>query len=149
MPVDPFTALSVAAAVIQFVDFSVSIVSKGRHLYKSPTGSLAEHDEAWITADRLHSMANVLTTSMKAEFAFGEDEALTTICIECVDIAEQLQFELSKLKVAKGPHNRPWKSFRQALKSVWSKEKVEAMKSRLAQLKADLSANVLVSIRYL
>ena len=40
---DPLAALSVAAAVIQFVDFGLTLTSEGVELYES--GSLAENDE--------------------------------------------------------------------------------------------------------
>lgn len=40
---DPFTALSVASSVIQIVDFSSKLVSKGEEIRRN--GSLVENDE--------------------------------------------------------------------------------------------------------
>jgi hypothetical protein len=45
MPLDPLSALSVAASAIQFIDFSSKIVSKGKHIYKSANGVLREDAE--------------------------------------------------------------------------------------------------------
>jgi hypothetical protein len=40
---DPLTALSVAACVVQFVDYGTKLLSKGRELYKSADGALWEN----------------------------------------------------------------------------------------------------------
>ena len=49
---DPFSALSLAAETIQFVDFSSKIVLGATELYQSTTGSLTENVElSTIVAD--------------------------------------------------------------------------------------------------
>ncbi len=64
MPLDPLSALSVAAAVVQFVDFSAKIVSKGKQLYKSPGGVLRENEQTETVTKRLQNLAQNLKTSL-------------------------------------------------------------------------------------
>jgi hypothetical protein len=42
---NPFTALSPAGNVVQFVDFGIRLVSRGSELYTLATGSLTANDE--------------------------------------------------------------------------------------------------------
>ena len=44
--------------------------------------------------------------------------------------------------------NRKWKSFRQALKSVWSKQAIDEMAKRLEVLRADLDTHILEILRF-
>ena len=42
---DPFSAISLASSIVQFVDFGKRLVSEGRELYESADGALAKHVE--------------------------------------------------------------------------------------------------------
>jgi hypothetical protein len=42
---DPLTALSVAAAVVQFVDYGTKVLSKAHGAYKAADGSFLENRE--------------------------------------------------------------------------------------------------------
>ena len=50
---EPLSALSVAAAVVQFVDFGSSLVSKSREIYKSSQGASIGQAESEIATKRL------------------------------------------------------------------------------------------------
>ena len=151
---DPLSALSVAAAVIQFIDYSTRIVSKGKELYKSADGALAENIELETASVRLQNLSRTLKDSLRANqqapkegVASKNDGALETICEACVTVSKEFVDKLENLKVPEGHSHKKWKSFRQALKTVWTKEKIEEVAQRLAKLRADLDTNVLLSIR--
>jgi hypothetical protein len=55
--------------------------------------------------------------------------------------------KLEKLKVPEGHPHKKWKSFRQALKSVWSKEKIKEVAQRRANLRMELDTHVIMSPR--
>ena len=44
-------ALSVASSVVQFVDFSVKVISKGNKYYRSTDGALVENTELVATVE--------------------------------------------------------------------------------------------------
>jgi hypothetical protein len=149
MPLDPFSALSVAAALFQFIDFTAQIVSKGNHLFQSASGILPENESIESAAIRLRDLAGPLQPQTLAVGGYTEDGALKALCGECVDIATQLLAQLEKLKVSDNCNNRRWKSFRQALKSVWSKDKVDGLNKRLKGLDEQLRTHILLLLRYL
>jgi uncharacterized alpha-E superfamily protein len=109
MPLDPLSALSVAAGVVQFVDFSSKIVSKAKYLYKSINGVLRENAEAETVTIRLKQMTSKLSESLRQSETVvqtGEDEELRAqhdrlreICKECRKVSDELISHLGELKV--------------------------------------------------
>jgi hypothetical protein len=144
MPLDPLSALSVAASLIQFLDFAVKIVSKGHRIFHSPCGILPENDELETAADRLRALVQVLRRSVALS-----EQTLGGLCDESTNIAEELIAELERFKVPNGCKNRPWKSLRQALKSVWSKDKLIKLEKRLRAVDEQLKAEILILLRYM
>jgi hypothetical protein len=60
-------------------------------------------------------------------------------------VAGELIDALERLK-AKGPKGR-WKSLRQALKSVWNRDKIIQIQSRLTGLREELELRILVEMK--
>jgi hypothetical protein len=151
MPLDPLSALSVAVSVIQFVEFSSKIVSKARHIYSSPDGILRENYEKETISTRLQSLAEGLKVPLKPKndtVVTKQDQALQDICTECISLSDELLLQLDKLKVPSYSEQRRWKSCRQALKSVWSKKKLDEAAARLSQLRGELDSHLLYYLRY-
>lgn len=151
MPMDPFSALSLAATVVQFVDFSTKVISKGNALWKSYDGSLSENSELECVTLRFQNLTKNLRAQARqtgpTHNANG-DQSLENICESCIDIAEELCSRLNQLKVSPSHPQRRWKSIRQALKSVWSKEKLQELEGRLARFKDDLNLHIIVALKY-
>jgi hypothetical protein len=152
MLLDPLSALSVVASVVQFVDFANKIVSKGKHLYTSTDGVLQENADTETVTVRLQSLARRLKESLTQAGPISEDERsqqkrLQDICNECTGISKELLSHLGNLEVPKGTEHRRWKSFRQALKSVWTKSAIDEMARKLKSLRDELGTEVLVLLR--
>lgn len=62
MPLDPLSALSVAAAVVQFIDFARTIVCRSKEIYRVTNGILPEESDAKSAAERLADLAQELET---------------------------------------------------------------------------------------
>ena len=146
---DPFTAVSLASNVIQFVDFSCRLVSKGQQIYKSANGVLVEYLETENVAKDL----NILSNNLRRSFDAGPfddplddaDRSLLDLYEKCEDLAGELQIKVNKLKVS-GKH-RKWKSTRQALKSVSGQDGIEQIASRLAIYRDEINLNITVLLR--
>lgn len=152
MPLDPLSALSVAASVIQFVDFASKIICKGKEVYASVDGVLPENMQNETVTVRLLEMTKKLKKPLVVVGCSSEEEhsqhrRLKQICEECSEISKELLEHLRVLKVPKGSEHRRWKSFRQALKSVWDKKAIDAMAKRLEGLRSELHTQVLVGLR--
>jgi hypothetical protein len=149
---DAVTALGVAAAAAQFVDFGTKIVSKTRQLHDSISGALPENIEIEAASKRLSGMVPTLQTGKPAQGYSGlqtilpSDRILEDICRGCLDVSKELIPRLEKLKVMGGSH-RKWKSFRQALKSVWSKESIREIRERLLAYQVQLDTHTLLYLK--
>jgi hypothetical protein len=154
---DGLSALSVAASVAQFIEFGASLVSKSKEIYHSADGLPIQQLEAATAAKRLVILSERIKTARQLEHArteesFREDgsadeQALEAICDGCISVSKQLILKLEKLKVNDARKHRKFKSFRQALKSVWSKQAVDEIAGRLKAFQTELEAHTLVSLR--
>jgi hypothetical protein len=168
MALDPISALSVAAAAVQFVQFSTHLVSKGRQVYSSSHGVTQENEIAETVTLRLQELAQrvakdlitspinakvlksiqIRSSSQGANELLEHCERIQSICKECHGLSETLLEHLYKLKVPTGSEHRKWKSFRHALKGVWSKADLDRMSVRLTSLREELDSHMLFILRY-
>ena len=144
---DPLTALGLASSVIQVVDFSIRLVSKGVEIYKD--GRLVENVDAEQTTQSLKELNGELQRSIQDNRCGGplseEDQSLMGLCASCESIANELLRKFGQTKVT-GKH-RKWKSARQALKSVTSKDELEELARKLGMYRGEIILNVTVSLR--
>lgn len=151
MVLDPMSALSLAGNIVQFVDFSSKIVSKGRRIYLSANGALPKNLELEVVANDLARLAQGLSKesndTARAPNLSEDERALQTMSEECSKIAEELLVRLEKLKVKSDAKQRGWKSLRQALKSVWGKEELDDLSKRLSLFRDQLQFHILVSMK--
>lgn len=189
---DPFSALAIATAVVQFVDFTKDIVSKGKEIYKSTSGTVYENEGTETATERLLNLTLEINKARKKarhtkqicppspvpwvaeesedaiELRERQDQqrreqqdyiqrtkednelesGLEAICAECKAVSEELLNHLRDIKVPNGKEHRQFKSFRHALKSVWSKNGVDDLFRRLSTLRAQLDTHVLFLLRY-
>jgi|SRR5271156_2327005 len=149
MVLDPLTALSVAGNVVQFVDFGIKLISKGKEIYKSTDGILADHAEQAAISSKLAELSKRLSDSMSASATRKKmspaEVALQEVTIECTEVADDFSKAINELKVT-GNH-RGWKSFRQALKSVWKKEGIEERLTKLGRLRQQVVIHLLVVMK--
>jgi hypothetical protein len=151
---DPLSALSVAAAVVQFVDFTSGLLSSTYSIYTSKTGDTKPHADLQTITTSLENVSNALLRSLtEAETQKGgkagsskNDEDLARLCRECSSIADELLRALSKLR-GQGNHNI-WNSFCQALRTVWKQPEISALQMRLKEYREQISMIILVSVRY-
>jgi hypothetical protein len=137
---DPIAIVGLVGTVVQFVDFSIKVVSKSTELYRSGTDALAENADIETTAQDLLK----LNTRLKQSVAVGDTD-LQTLCKSCCDVGDELIAALSKVKVdGKG---RKWQSLRKALRSIWSKEEILQLKNRLESFRDELNLRITIGMR--
>ena len=130
MALEGLAALSLAGNVIQFIDFGCRLFSKSRELYRSSDGDLAENVELEDIANSLITLSERLTDGSAQMSLQSEDHvSLVSLTKNCTSVASELLRTLDELKV-KEPQKK-WRSFRVALKRIWSSKKIEDMSKRL------------------
>ncbi len=144
---DPLTALSLASNVIQVVDFSIRLVSKGFKIYKD--GSLAENIDAEVISQSLKSLNGKLQRSVQDSKCGGplteEDQSLMGLCANCESIANELLTRFGRIEGTS--KHRKWKSARQALKSVTNKDDLELLARRLDRYRSAINLHVTITLR--
>jgi hypothetical protein len=150
MPLDPLIAFGLAANILQFIDSTSRLVSKGHAIHRSAKGCLPENAQIEIVSNRLRSLASGLQQAIRSNgttyHQSDEEKAIETICQDCIEVAEDLLRRLEPLKV-KGNMTR-FKSYRQAFKSVWNKEAIDMTYKRMELFRGELNTFLLQSIRY-
>ena len=109
---DPFSALPVAASVVQFLDFGCQVVSKAKDIYRSSDSISIDHAQSQAAAKRLINLSEMksslqlgsATSAVSGnEFvlisrqSMPEDEAIKVLCTSCIDLSNKLIERFEKL----------------------------------------------------
>jgi hypothetical protein len=147
---DPISALSVAAAVIQFVDFGKHLLSDSYEIYRSPSGETAKMVDVSTIANDLACFTTQIkdktgTSAGNNRHRAAAESHLIKVSKECEEIVAQFQGALdqwrhgetrgkekrTRLKMARG-------AIRNALSSVWNSSKIDGMIEQLDTIKGRL-----------
>jgi hypothetical protein len=143
---DPLTALGLASSIVQLVTFMGDLLSKSRAYYKFC---------GWVPHRTARARSNNCQPS-KAERRphrsngrkFDGDPNRTTTqraCGGCKAVSKELLDVIRDLK-SKGS-NKKRQSFRQALKSIWQEDKINALEARLGRYRSQIDTTLLISLR--
>ena len=145
---EAFSALSLASAVIQFVDFGASLLGESHEIHQSAVGASKDHvamEEIYENLSRLIDKLAVSSQMIGYECS-KEDEALAVLATSCRGVAHEFLAIVQKLKV-QGDSHRKWKSFLQALRTVWKKQDIKTLRKRLDGFSSQLTVQLAAIIR--
>ncbi|KAK4230174.1 hypothetical protein QBC38DRAFT_496912 [Podospora fimiseda] len=157
---DPISALGIAAAVVQFVDFGSRLLHGVVEIHKSESGQLTEHAQlAQMSSDLLRL---TLEVEDKARF-FGtttnytrsdSEEIFFRLCQECAAISRELGAALARVQDNRSGIGRRSKvssvggvfqDFKTALRAIWgSKDAIQFLPRRLADVRQEIMTAVLL-----
>lgn len=144
---DPLTALSVAASVLQFVDFGAKLVGAGLEIYKSKEGATEQNLELEYLTKHTDAVVDKLNIARISSGRLGpSDASLQGLAERCRVLSTELVDLLATLKGAQS--QRTWVAIRQALKVKWNEGRIEALRKRLDVIKSEISLQLLVMLRY-
>ena len=141
---DPLTALGIASSVVQFVDFTSKLVSDSYELYKSNCSVVEATSSLEALTSNLIAVSDDLSRSLEASKSIPAE--LEVLCKNCVAEASKLLSVLESLKV-EGSDRRIWKSFKTALKTVWSQNKIDSFQRRLDSFRQQITMTIVVSLK--
>lgn len=144
---DPLTAVSLTGNVIQFIDFSAKVVSLGREIYTSSSGSGHVPVELGSIIRDLSKLHNSFRYTLPSDPNKRSEEENNPIdpTTQCDPIHEELQNVLKELQV-RGEY-RKWKAFCAAVKSVWKENEINDLGTRLSNLQNQINSHIIVDIR--
>ena len=149
MVLEVLAAVSLANAVVQFVEFTTKVVSKGHEYQKSADGAIKQHLELSEYTENFSRLNQHLTNATKlwpSQARFTENEtallAVTKKCqATCCEIIATIDY------IQKPTRGKRFASLRLALKTVWNEEKIESCLQSLRLAREELIVNLLVVIK--
>jgi len=135
---DPFTAISLAGTVVQFVDFSCKLIKLSSELYER--SEVESYTCATISTKMVQTLsigaireldeyktksAQGLQGRQDLHRLTGDETELRNLCAKCNGAAEISPGRLNRLKIPKLGKNKRWKSLQHALLSIWEKDEIQ------------------------
>ncbi|KAJ4246007.1 hypothetical protein NW762_013751 [Fusarium torreyae] len=150
---DPLSALGVAAAVIQFVDFGQRLLSETWHIYRDAAGQDIELRELSIVSRDLAKVAQaVRDTIAQQEASQGVSQHADTLLLN-IDASFKTQLESGNqseivflFKKDDDKRLSIGDAFRKALKSLWKGREIENLRARFDKIHQQMMTAATMSI---
>ena len=144
---DPLTALSLAASVVQFVEFGGKLISKSHEIYISTNGATKENATIGeVTAD-IKSISRRLVKQSDTIHGSSPDEVeLTNLANSCEELADDLLRLLANLKVAPGASK--WEAFKKAVLTARKEGHVQDLEKRLGKVRKQVTSRLQYMMAY-
>jgi hypothetical protein len=139
---EPLAALSIAAAVLQFIDFSAKLIHGAKEIHRSSSG-MAEEDRSLEHVTReMHKLSMRLVPPYNGPET-DDERALRSLASECKDLAAKI-VKLYKDLAPKDP-----KSKRSAIHSAWKNRMSESTKRDLESNLANCRSQLELQLNYM
>jgi hypothetical protein len=150
---EAIAATSLAGTIVQLVDFGCKVTSNSFQIYRSADGTAVSETELKKVAEDMKRLLTNIDDQFKQRKdekgikpPLSEDElAEQRLAKECVVVIQELSTALEK--VLRSGKLSKWRSFRQALLSVWHKEQIDGIETRLCRFREQLTFRLLLSLR--
>jgi hypothetical protein len=146
---EPLSALALAGNIVQFIDFGCRLVSESHEIYKR--GVAAEYVDFQVISENLSELSDSFKNISPENETFHpmahrREDGLRRMASMCKEVADELFQTLQNLKAKNTPHHK-WTSFRQALMVLWKRDKIDALKKRLDDLRGQLNIHIVSILR--
>ena len=149
MVLEVFAALSLAANIVQFVDFGGKLFSKARQVHHSKDGSSNEYADLEAATKSLKRLMDNLSSSITAisvaENISDDEKELVLLAKDCTEFANEFLPILERVK-AHGRRSK-WESFLQAIRITWNEKDINLAKDRLKQFQTRMTVYVLTVLK--
>lgn len=144
----PFTCLSLACSIIQFTDFATKILNS-KDTYDSARGVTKGDEILQTVRTELHGLSQHIIGS---SFSQGtettpREKEIQKIAHECARTAQELIVALQSVKPNRLSYSKNAFVYN-ALCCVWSKQKIEELRTRLNKYRGELAENIIKLTRY-
>lgn len=142
---DPLSAVSLASAVISFIDFGGQLISGAHEIYRSSHGLTKGFEGIQDACER----SDKLTEAIRSRLDTTDHEGLQTLAESCLKTSNEIATVLNGMKSAYGEKQAgKMKSIRKAFVQRRGKEKVEELNKTLQGYSRDLSHYLIFMTRY-
>jgi len=146
---DPLTAVSLAATVVQFVDFTSKVISKTKELRNATHGASNTFSSIEIVTTDLHTLSEKLASGVQKIAEAGQqsenERALGELSSRCIRLSEKLINRMKDYNAQKGDGGL--KVIFKATKAVWSRKELDDLTIELDQFRNQLQLRVFLSFK--
>ncbi|KAK3360994.1 hypothetical protein B0T24DRAFT_643303 [Lasiosphaeria ovina] len=142
---DPFTAVSFAATILAFVDFSWGLAKGTYEVYQSATGQTVENVHINDVISDLRSVSEDLDGTPSGDSK--HEKALRRLAAECSELSAELMALLKKLKRSE-KKNSVWGSLRVKWASIRKAADVESILDRLREYRSEIMLRLSLMLKY-
>jgi hypothetical protein len=132
---DPWTALGIAASILQFVDVGCEICSGAKEIYESAEGAKKETAELRLIVSDIQTQNARLIDSKTLS---NDEKDLKGLVTKSLELAEQLERILRKLTVRENARFRMVESARISFGAMRNSKDIASLKTRLLDLQRHL-----------
>ncbi|KAH6880832.1 hypothetical protein B0T10DRAFT_495277 [Thelonectria olida] len=148
---DPVSALQVASAVIGIVDFGTRLLSDTYEIYQSASGHTTRDVELTTLSDELTTLGEKLQSRLQGapDTTSSSEATLRSLSARCIEASAKLKSAIEDLRLHSSGTSKIStiaNSFVSALKAVWKKSEIEALKENLAEIRSQITIAALVSV---
>jgi uncharacterized NAD(P)/FAD-binding protein YdhS len=140
---DPFTILSLAATIVQFVDVGCKLASGTKEIFDSADGLKKETAELKALVDDIKGFNGQLINS----FLSKDEKSLRSLVKTCEEVAEKLEKRLSKLMIRDDARFRIVESVRVSFESVSKSKDMKVLKQRLLEIQTHVQQRLVVILQ--
>ncbi|KAH6972438.1 hypothetical protein BKA56DRAFT_660343 [Ilyonectria sp. MPI-CAGE-AT-0026] len=148
---DPINTFQVAAAVIGLVDFGARVLSDTVEIYKSASGHTQRDVELTTLSDELSSLSEQLQKRLEgtSTTSLASESTLRGLSARSIDASNKLKSAIADLQANKPGTSKistAANSFASALKAIWKKSEIEALKENLVEIRSQITIATLISV---
>lgn len=146
---DPISALNVAAATLQFLDFTGKVAAGTYQVYKRGSAHTTRHGDIKTLTTSLTELNDELQVSLATQEMVQKptrlDKDLAELGKKCNEVGQRLINALERLQIQ--DKQTIWSSFGIALRSIWNDGDIDSLFKDLADYRAQMAMHILVAMR--
>ena len=143
---DPLSAISLAGNVVQFVTFTLDLISTTKEIYRSSKGCTSEALALETVYGQLRDFSIELVLPSQVDPDIPPEIAkqhsiISSLSRSCKSDCDTLLEVIETINVQDGTRER-WKSFKAALKVAWKKTQIASLEERLHRSQGTLTLQI-------
>lgn len=146
---DPWSGIQAASAVLSFVTFAGSLLSGAYKVYTGSSQTGPSGQDMRLIAQSLKSLRSDITRGLPLKLPElpESDVKINDMCQACEEIANSLVAAIESICGHGDGKPTFWDSFRQSLRSIWNKEKIDDLQRRLESLQTQIQVLLNAAVR--
>lgn len=142
---DPHTALGLASAILQIIDFSSKIVSGANEIHSSTSGMTSDLEDSEKAITSLRTLTKRLNVNTTGAPLSADDRSLLETKRGCEDISQEIEAVIRSTKSTWMSGSKR-ASFMVSVKTLRRKGKLETLEEQLGRYRTKIMEYILVTI---